>query len=384
MNVCMHDVGNGLNLFVNHDMIIDFGGDTDKMSKYHYHRFCRWYAVHHIDTFVLSHFHEDHYNGLFFLKHPFLDLKQVYYPGIPTIIDQDGKDIGITFFSYLMAMNHYITFGTKSGSAAADFIEQLHQLCKTAFQYAPLFKGNKFNHNNTQYEVLWPPRFIKIKSSTNGKTVDSEDKVIISKIKKAIGAFEKAKVEHPELNALAEKYSRIVAEKYIRDNNGHKEKGNEYFNENMKKVNLKWDQGTHRNQANEKIELPALVEAANNALRAAANDLSLAFKSENNKILFLGDLETNQINRVCQILSGQQFDIFITPHHGTHKGAGMKLLSIKVALSSVGSLYKGYFKNPDLKHITNKFDTHNDGCIYARVHHSSIDIEKCKYSFKTI
>ncbi|KFN39073.1 MAG: hypothetical protein JU82_08535 [Sulfuricurvum sp. MLSB] len=383
MNVCMHDVGNGLNLFVNHKMMIDFGGDIDKISNYHYHRCCRCYPVHHIETFVLSHFHEDHYNGLFFLNHSLFNLKQVYYPGIPTIIDKNGKNIGITFFSYLMAMNHYITLGTSSGSAAADLIEQLRQVSTTAFQYAPLFKGDTFNHNGTKYEVLWPPRIINIKSHTNGKTLDSEDKVIITKIKKAIGAFEKAKVEHPELDELAEKYSKAITEKYKHENPTHEEKYN-YPNANMNSTDIKLDKEPFTNEPTGVSELPPLVKTANDALRTAANDLSLAFKSENNKILFLGDLETNQINRVCQSLSRKQFDVFITPHHGTHKGGGMKLLSIKIALSSVGSLYKGYVKNPDLKHITNKLDTYNDGCIHAYIHHSSIDIERCKYSSKTI
>ncbi|TDA62590.1 hypothetical protein E0765_12345 [Sulfuricurvum sp. IAE1] len=383
MNVCMHDVGNGLNLFINHKMMIDFGGDIDKISNYHYHRCCRCYPIHHIETFVLSHFHDDHYNGLFYLTHPFFDLKHVYYPGIPTIIDAAGKDIGVTFFSYLIAMNHYITLGTTSGSAAADLIEQLHRVSTTTFQYAPLFKGDIFNHNGTQYEVLWPPRVIKIQSNTNGRTLDSEDKVIVSKIKKAIGAFEKAKEEHPELNELAEKYSRAITEKYKNNIPEHEDK-DDYPNANMKSTDSKVEEESFTNKPISTIELPPLAKTANDALRTAANDLSLAFKSENNKILFLGDLETNQINRVCQSLSNKQFDVFITPHHGTHKGSSMNLLKIKVALSSVGSLYKGYFRNPDLKRITNKLDTYNDGCIHAYIHHSSIDIEKCKYSSKTI
>lgn len=380
MNICMCDVGDGLNLFIEHDMMVDFGGEKEKL-KYRYHQRCCHYCFpfHHIKTFVLSHFHEDHYNGLFledeFPHYYFHDLEYVYYQGIPIIVDEHGKNIHTQFLSYLMAMNHYI-LGDQSGVASADLISRLQQLSRKTFKFSPLFKGDTFTHNTRKYEVLWPPRILK-----------TDDK-IVAKIKTAIKDFENAKKVDKKLGELAEKYQEI-AEKYARNGENTEEIKHEYLNEKMRQEKFKSEMATENNQEIKtkkvnKKDLSDPIKNANKSLRDAANDLSLAFKTDND-LLFFGDLETNQINMLCDELKGQNFHVFVTPHHGTHSGYKMKQINSKIALSSVGKLYDGYLKNEYLKAVSNHlYSTKKEGCLCVHVDSSYIDVDMCKHSSERI
>lgn len=362
MKICMCDVGDGLNLFINHGLMVDFGGEPEKLKYHHHQRCCRcYYHVHHVETFVLSHFHKDHYNGLFLenLKPRFFNLKHVYYQGIPIIKDGNKNNLHTKFLSYLMAMNHYM-LGDKSGIASADFIDRLQQLNQKHFSYAPLFKGDTFEHQGKKYEVIWPLRVI-------------EEAETIAKIKTAIKDFEDAK--NPELNKLAEKYKEI-AEKYARNDENTDEKKCEYPNDSMQQAELNSE--IINEATNREIDNP--IQKANKSLRAAANDLSLAFKSTDNDLLFMGDLETNQINILCDELSDENFKVFVTPHHGTHAGVKMKKISSKIALSSVGGkkLYSGYLKNKYLKYVSHHlYNTEKDGCLRVSVDKSSVAVDMC-------
>lgn len=82
-----------------------------------------------------------------------------------------------------------------------------------------------------------------------------------------------------------------------------------------------------------------MVKRANDSLRSAANHLSLAFH-ENNRLLFLGDLEGNPIKQVVSELLSKdrnRFLAIITPHHGTHWQRDLGRLRAWYAISSVGA-----------------------------------------------
>ena len=74
----MNDVGDGLNLSIDEpfrDLTVDLGGDEEKVT-----RFSIGF------TFLLSHFHSDHYNGLFYsLKagRNHWQVKEFYFPIMP-------------------------------------------------------------------------------------------------------------------------------------------------------------------------------------------------------------------------------------------------------------------------------------------------------------
>lgn len=384
MELCMRDVGDGLNLFIDHGMMVDFGGEQEKIRDLFYHRCYRYcYLFHNINTFVLSHFHKDHYDGLFLVdNHPHYynlhSLEYVYYQGMPIIQDKNVKNIQLKFLSYLMAMNHYM-LGDKSGVASVDLISRLQQLSHKTLKFAPLFKGDVFKYNNREYEVLWPPR----KINSDGK--------IISKIKTAINDFEKAKKDNPDLEKYARKYNDI-AKNYAPDNESVEHEKYKYPNESMYQKEFEGNVASkdelrdgNTKKLDKKVLSEPVVKKANKSLRDAANHLSLAFKSSNNELLFFGDLETNQINILCNELNMQEFEVFVTPHHGTHSGLKMKKIDSKIALSSVGKLYSGYLKNKYLKDVSNHlYTTKKSGCLHIGISASSIEVDMCKYHFERI
>ena len=93
----LKNVGDGLNLIINnqrhHDLTVDFGGDEN------IHCYCYFH-----DSFLLSHFHADHYNGILNCRHyhGHWDLENFYHPGMPTFTEAKQ------FFISLLTINGFL------------------------------------------------------------------------------------------------------------------------------------------------------------------------------------------------------------------------------------------------------------------------------------
>jgi hypothetical protein len=86
------------------------------------------------------------------------------------------------------------------------------------------------------------------------------------------------------------------------------------------------------------IEMPESLKAAERFLRGVLNRISLAFY-EDNRFLFLGDLEREEIGYVIDDLKqkGKTFFRYLfTAHHGTHWHDKIKEIRSKHILSSAG------------------------------------------------
>ncbi len=89
------------------------------------------------------------------------------------------------------------------------------------------------------------------------------------------------------------------------------------------------------------------IEKINGEIKGVCNHLSLAFFETNKRILFLGDLEKNEIAKICDKLESKgisNFEILITPHHGTHWHDRLKNLKFEYSVSSIGDNLTRYFK----------------------------------------
>lgn len=244
------------------------------------------------DVFILSHFHIDHYNGLLYAsinrhRYPLSGIRKVYYPRIPEFEEKEE------FVCDLLAMNMKV-FGAETGVMEYEFLEAISRINRMPFKYESLSKGDTININGSNFEVLWPPPVIDRKKTLNV-------------INQAIGDFEIAKKEDEETNRL---YKRVKEESIFRD----------YFREQGKRNEFKEYYNGYINIEYKRRKLPKVVEKANNSLRKAANHLSLAF-FEDNRFLFLGDIENFEIKQIIKNLKSkgrENFYIFITPHHGTH------------------------------------------------------------------
>lgn len=270
--------------------------------------------------FVLSHFHSDHYNGLFEgvrAKERF-SIQQVIMPIIPRFRERKK------FTRCLFAVNARI-LGGGSGSMDYDFLSIINKLSKPT-SYRRVKSGDEVVLDGVHIQILWPPKVL------------NDDELLVS-VQNAITDFNNALDQDDILkgiyNSLPEKG---ILESYLSDN--EMAEMDAFRNDELQLFPTKRD------------DIPDATKKANASLRGVANRLSLAFRMDSN-LLFLGDLESNEINAVVDNLKEEQrlrFPIMITPHHGTHWSKGMEKLSIDVAVSSVG---EKLFRNvkPNYKYV---------------------------------
>lgn len=288
------------------------------------------------DIFCLSHFHYDHYNGLLQAsinpqRFPKLHIKEVYYPRIPEF--KERKE----FFEALYAMNLRL-FGYETGVMAYDLLETISKINGISFDYRPLSKGESIDVDGSMFKVLWPPE--KIDSKTLGR------------IEKALKDFRKALDIDPEMRRL---YDYVIEEGVFE----------EYLKEEGRKEPTEYESVRRGKQR----ELPEDVLNANKSLRRAANDFSLAL-SEDNRFLFLGDLESHELKKVITNLVSEgkkRFYVLIAPHHGTHWHRSLKKINCVYSLSSTGKKLVSYV-NSNYKSISKMpFCTYTNGDLVVPV-----------------
>lgn len=266
------------------------------------------------DIFMLSHFHLDHYNGLMLASSmchlPFKPwrIKEVYYPKIPEFQKREE------FMHCLLAMNLRL-FGDETGIMEYDFLKAISRINRGSFRYKPVSKGDVINIDGTSFEILWPPAVIDEKRTLRVIQQAIDDfNIAIERDKKIRELYQKVKEEN---------LFKTYLEGGQRSDSGERENTAKLVNNEYKKK-----------------ELPDVVRKANNSLRKAANQLSLAL-FEHNRLLFLGDLESFEIREVVNYLESTSkkklFYVFVTPHHGTHWDNCLKKINCTYSIASNGS-----------------------------------------------
>ncbi len=294
------------------------------------------------EAFFLSHFHVDHYNGLLQPDHrrPWLGptIQQAFFPRIPLFRQRES------FLRCMLAMDHWL-MGDTSGSMAADFLSVLSQINHTSFTYRSLCTGDTVCIGGSQYDILWPPRII-------------DDDATLKVIATAITDFNAAAREDENLRRILETI-------------GERGEMRPYMVEERETGELPGC-GEHAERRDDlprpfsKGDLPELIRRANESLRSAANHLSLAFH-EDNKFLFMGDLEEHEIRHVVRILADKKrhhFFATITPHHGTHWHKDLRHIHTCCAISSIGA---GLFR-----HLSLEYKSMSDICFIT---HLNGDVE---------
>lgn len=202
----VHDVGDGLFLdccFGGSRLVTDFGSrqkiDLSLINKFAY-PFC-WQF-----DFALSHFHLDHYSGLFMLSDRSVAIDRVYYPRLPqNITAADRKKFLIAF----AILNLYL-LGDDSGSMEYDLISLIKRINKQKkFEAIPVSQGDTIDLGRKSFRVLWPPKDVKddkdgIVESVKRVLIDFEKEIkdnktlkqIYDKIKKKDIYYQDEKTEH--------------------------------------------------------------------------------------------------------------------------------------------------------------------------------------------
>ena len=177
----------------------------------------------------------------------------------------------------------------------------------------PLYEGRYFGSYH-EFRVLWPPFLIP-------------DEKVHPDIYKVLSAFNLAIDRHPDLRTL---YNRVKEEGLWNKKKNREEEWRE--EEEEKEIYLKKKRGGR------KKNIPEEIKNANTLLKKAANRMSLSFRL-NEKLLFLGDLESEEIETVTKSLCNEyerSYEYIITAHHGTHSHSNVNLLNCETALTSVG------------------------------------------------
>lgn len=306
----LRNVGDGLNLIINNkgycDLTVDFGGDEN------IHCYCCFH-----DSFLLSHFHADHYNGILNCRHHncHWHLENFYHPAMPNF--EEAR----LFFMSLFTMNIRISNNHPIQNTIFDYVRRLN---RRPLNFIAVSKGDIVVCGNRKYEILWPP-----------KELSEED--TLTDIRKAIRDFEEAKESDEQLNKIYQRVNHRYAEI---------ENINQIETENTNDINELTEFSG---------ELSEVVQKANNSLRKAANRLSIAFRQDDN-ILFLGDLESREINSVVTDLVNNNniaYDILIAAHHGTHWHNSLEDIEVDICLASIGQTLKRHIKY-EYKTISNK------------------------------
>lgn len=233
-------------------------------------------------------------------------------------------------------MNHLL-LGDTTGSMEADFLSLLSTINNNSFKYKSVAAGDVIEISGSHFSVLWSPRLLDNKST-------------LAVVKNAISDFdealEKDQITRRVYDSLGE---RDIVSSYLRKNEhdfmaGAEGRGSDWS------LTLP-----------EKRKLPDAVIRANKSLRKAANHISLAFY-EDNRILFMGDLESHEIKRVVADLKKNDrthFLALITPHHGTRWHTSLGDIRCRWAISSIG---KGLFKK-----ARSEYKTISDECLLTYV-----------------
>lgn len=298
------------------------------------------------DVFILSHFHTDHYNGLFAAKKNKrkFSIQDVIFPVIPEF---NGCE---ELVMCMMAMNFRL-LGDTSGSMEYDFLSVIREISSTSFKYHAVSKGDVISVDGSNFKILWPPNYIKNNN-------------FVSSVKKAIEKFNAAKQIDPILRVIYEViFFTMTANRfeYLFGTNHHDrliplngDSGdNLVYEKHDSKLTLSDDAGG-KGKSNYPCAVPKETSIANKALRGVANRISLAFMGCD--MLFMGDLEANEINIVVNelnVLGKNDFHVMIAPHHGTHWGHGMCKLNADIVVSSVGKKLCGKVK-PAFRNISKK------------------------------
>lgn len=273
------------------------------------------------DKLILTHFHEDHYNG--FIKNtsqtkPKYNFSQIYYPKMPYLLGTNSV------YPQLVKVLVYLISAGISKQLISSRYHNLYDLFNAwlgnnaqSFRFTPIAEGDIIQSGGYNIGILWPP---KVTGGMNRKIYEVIDD-IFTDAQRQIPLLRELYVF---VNTTLRRTANSFQTEFVFDANFVKLHQQEL--EEIKATGISYRQYKRLNSITKKA-------------KDILNEWSIAFKTSD-KILCLGDLNATQINKLCSNLINKyhqtHFDVLVAAHHGTHKGYMLKKLSITHTIASVG------------------------------------------------
>lgn len=296
---------------------VDYGCQNLEKHFAHINNFEIRYAT----DFLLSHYHQDHYNGLFNIEDDSLRIKNLYYPYIPQIND---KVYGKKYLSNILCFCDCLKHKSLSGMGLA--VKELFEHKNIGNKIHNLFAVSEGDIIFDGFKVVWPPKMLDVNQDialrNNIFKIEYEiNKSSNTRIKDLWNLFNR--MERPIYNLTCDSKSEEFVDSYLCKYNISPSE----YNETVKRIS--------------KI------------LSKITNRFSVCLYREGD-FLFLGDLEKIEV-KLCleQIVrdnNGEKIKVknLITPHHGSKrhylKTIGDYISSDYVISSNGSEMYKEYKK----------------------------------------
>lgn len=294
--------------------------------------------INNMDNFMLSHYHTDHYKLLcHYTSTKKKTIQNFYYPRIPDIqqpISIGGRPQPNSVCTKLMVFSSVIVNIPKNGSPAANIIGLLNNMGIVAANAKALCIGDKIILGKDDFEVIWPPK------SFNSSTM------IAQKILNAITEID----EIINRNTILKQIWELLDRSYNKDKREYDEIPIRQM-QDILSVKSKHDEKD--------------FQEVMDRIKGIANSVSLCIYKDND-LLFLGDLENNDIpiciNNYFGKITNIPVTFFVAPHHGTHWDDVLQKIKPMAVLISVGAgLYKHLKKTEYNKICNNVHITHDKG-----------------------
>ena len=284
-----------------------------------------------ISTIAISHLHSDHYNGFMYPLPQLSPNVEVVLARMP-LLNSDP----VVSSQYLMRALAFGSLSPDNGPMEIDLLRQIRRYAPGATP-ALVSRGEHFVAAGQTWDVLWPPRALNLHERG------------LAAVKRAIAAYDRATDTDPELKRRL---------KEVRESELFRQLLEDIESQSGDPLDLSSDDDAFEDEDDEPeeddfkgAEDPAKQSSAQlfargeagQAIRRAANYLSLILASRQDRVLLTGDATKSVTNAAIAGLENSSFGMVTTPHHGgrNHAARDLTLLSARVWATSTGGKLTG-------------------------------------------
>lgn len=331
MKISFYNVGHGDAIFVNFGnggLIRDFGTLTSSLKKrveelaHLAFNYTKRNPNYYLDAF-LSHPHEDHCSGFYYL-HQSLNARKIFRNTyIPWLDFSNDNSIHGYFLKIGLMYLYFISSSNPIGKRIKEWITMAPLMSDLSIRLYGVSEGCNINGWPCSGKILWPPNYTSVKDAisflqSRNRVHNNSNEILTDN--DFISHFEEE---------LDEKTKRIFRDLYdelknalseINIDGSHENSSNNY----QKIDNILSKIPTHNIGMLSQYSLFSLKRYCENAMLKNIDNHSIVFKIDD-YALFFSDLQAGCINKiVSNHLRGGKFKLIKSAHHGSRFGENLK------------------------------------------------------------